>query len=222
MTETEQHDRPTKTGMAVVVLSLVIVAALGVWALMGSKPSKLPDIELTDQQRAALIARMQQMEIKPKEGVGPIRLGMKPAEVIAVLGQPEHRKDEFQNSLHYRRLALYLVFGMEDDQLGSILCLSNTGETMSSRNDNPPLTFAGSTKDGIHVGSDFADVKANWGDSDLTITHANLYGPGKVSKHAYYGFKVWVAEKEGRVIEISLDQPGWSKPAAKQDDLENQ
>jgi hypothetical protein len=65
VTEERVQDHSTKMGMVVVGLSLVIVAALGVWALTGNQPSKLPDIELTDQQRAALIARMQQMVIKP-------------------------------------------------------------------------------------------------------------------------------------------------------------
>ncbi len=99
-------------------------------------------------------------------------------------------------------------------RLGAIVCMSNTGEAMSSRHDRPPLTYAGSTKDGIRGGADFADLAGCRGEPDLTVTQADFFGAGQVSQHACFGLQVWGVEKEGRVIEISLEQPGWARPAA--------
>jgi hypothetical protein len=191
-------------------LGAILLVACGVAALMIAvgNSEELPEITLTAVERDALLARTKAMIISPRVGVGPIRLGMKPEAVVAVLGSPERRQDGGQTTLHYRRMGLCLVFGT-DNTLGAIICMSDSRETWFSRKDKPPLTFAGSTEEGIHVGSTFDDVTDKFGTPNLSLTHADVCGPGKVAQHAFFDFSLWTTVKDGRVIEMSINLPGW-------------
>jgi hypothetical protein len=198
------------------LLGAILLMTCGVAALMiaAGNSREVPEITLTAAERDVLLARTKSMIICPKVGVGPIRLGMKPEKVIAALGSPERRLDDgHQTTLHYRRMGLCLVFGA-DNALRSIICMSDSRETWSSRQDKPPLTFAGSTEKGIRVGSTFDDVTDKFGPPNLSLTHANLYGPGEVAQHAFFDSSLWTTVKDGRVIEMSINLPGWMKPPA--------
>ena len=82
------------------------------------------------------------------------------------------------------------------------------------RKDRPPLTFAGSTEEGIGVGSTFEELDEEFGAPNLSRTHADLYGAGKIDKHAFFGCSLWATVKDGKVIEIAVHLPGWIKPPA--------
>lgn len=198
------------------VLALVIGTLMTRWVL---QPKELSELRLADRERAEVTAISANMEIKPRVGVGQIQFGMTPDEVIAKLGPPEHRQDDPtvpQTYVDYRKLGLRLIFDTGKAELRAIICMSDKRETLISKSAKPAQSFAGSTAEGIRIGSKFEDVRKTYGppsNSEQYFPNRRGYpiSPGDVVEHAYFQ-SLMVLEKDERVVEMHGVLPGWTNP----------
>jgi len=205
------HIRPHRRTMW--FLLLAGLAAIGLFAFV-SRLKKFPDLHLTSEERREWAARASGMTIKPREGVGNLRFGMTPDEVIAMLGNPDERGEipsHNQTTLHYRRLGLHLTFDTGGAELRAILCLSDSQETLFSRENKPAITFAGSTSEGIRIGSTYRDVVEAYGPPDRSEQYfperrGQPAQPEDVVEHAFLD-SLMVLEKGGRVVELHVVLP---------------
>jgi outer membrane lipoprotein-sorting protein len=98
------------------------------------------------------------LEVKPKEGLGPIKFGMTKAEVIEKLGQPD-KIDQKGTALDYLSRGYSFIVS---PQRGVRIIQCFTQDTFVVRVRN----FAGKTKDGIGMGSSAADLVRVFGEPD--------------------------------------------------------
>jgi hypothetical protein len=123
--------------------TLLIVAALLVSLFVGC--SKRPTSSAT-------------FVIEPKAAIGPVRSGMTIQQVVAVLGEPDQKKD---SALEYLNLGFFVVPG-KGGLVQIVLC--------EDSDKGGPFTkaFAGRTKEGTGIGSSRADVISAYGEPTAT------------------------------------------------------
>jgi outer membrane protein assembly factor BamE (lipoprotein component of BamABCDE complex) len=99
-------------------------------------------------------------EVKPKEGLGPVKFGMTKEQVIKELGEPD-KIDQKGMALDYLSRG-YSVFISPRRGVMMITCYTQATFVVKVAD------FAGKTKEGVGVGAKSADIVKAFGEADAT------------------------------------------------------
>ncbi len=135
--------------------------------------------------------------LEPSVGIGPVKFGMSKAEIIEHFGQPDKIIEGPLTKINYVS-SQGLIFNV-DAKLG----LQEIGCWSEGMLPSGVSTFAGSTTDGIGMGSSQEDITAAYGQPDRTST--NTAGGFQIIHYDTLGTKFWI--KGGAAMCIILEAP---------------
>lgn len=167
-------------------------------ALLGGILVALCALGCSERSESSVSQSNPPLLIDPKISVGPIRSGMRVADVVAQLGEPQRRT---ANALEYTRLG-FAVMPNPEGVVQVVMCGDVTGL-------GGPLVraFTGRTKEGIGLGSTRADLVKAFGEPSSSEKLA-----GSTESIRYNSLGMTFTLEGGKVYHIIVRLPPPEQP----------